>query len=162
DRGDRRMSLAAGMEPVGASQKDGRPVRRVEGVDGVEASEAGEDPAMTLAGAAYDSVDRVGRKPAADAEHPGRGCCDRADDGPVLLPEGVERGVESDVVGAQLDGYQRWLRRLHRRQLGEGPGSPGPAAGVKVQPHAQLARHERGEDAVGRDSVFSLADAVPE
>src|SRR3982074_508747 len=65
----RRVSLVAGMEPVGPAEIAGAAILAVECVDRVEPIQADERPAVAQAHLLDDRVNARGWQPAADAEH---------------------------------------------------------------------------------------------
>src|SRR2546428_5388195 len=105
------------MEPVGAAEVARTAIGAMEVVDGVEAVQRDEGRAMPLAGLHDDVIDRGRRQPAADTEDARLRARDAAYDRLVLRRERVKRGVEPNVVGAELDGDERRVGRLDGAEL---------------------------------------------
>src|SRR5260370_12772394 len=157
---DRRVSLVAGMEPVGTAQKARPTIAGVEVIDAVEPNEADERPAVPQTRLLNDGVAASGWQPAADAQHAGLRTAHGADDGLVLRRKHVRGCVETDVVGAQLDRHQGRVGGGDPTQLRDRPGGLRAAVGHQVEVHPQLFANQRrkcpvlgGREAAGADTV---------
>ncbi len=125
--GNRRVARIAWVKPVSTTEIDGSAVCGMQAAVAVESRKADEVAAVSLTDAGNDVVDTSGdgsQLPMQSSRVPGTARA--VDDRLVLAGEIGHRCLETDVVGPELDGDERRVPLVDRRQLRDAPRRPSP------------------------------------